>query len=465
MKNRLQHLWNEVVPGGGACPQPDVKQVQRRVDAALDGKTRAAYPRRVVKMVLACAAAVLLLTGTALAGGELIPPEYNVLSAMFSRGENPETAIAMMTITPMAVEDDNYTMTVTSSLADGNKLYFTLLIEAKTDEAKERLKTTEFSELMSYRISGCNSMGTSGEESPEDGVLHLDVSATWRPAKSASVRLNAMDEGIWLTFPVKPVRSITLKVNAEGQGRGDSHHAAGGPVTLKTVEVSPLSFKLDFTTPYAEQGVPVVAFLWKDGSIQTAGQMDAIYPSGHGGPDSLFGSSDTFRGQYSYEFRSVQDLSLLEAVIFEGMAYPLDGGEPYEVDVSDIPQPFTIPAGELLDGLNPSVPLFALCEGLGADLAWDEETGIATATFRGVPVTFTVGSKAVQCEAIPQGWNAYSMDAAAAYQDGELWLDAYGYGLFNLAWGIEMEAAVDDWENQQGREDYSVVFTSWVVIP
>lgn len=465
MKNRLQTLWDEVAPDSGPCPQPDAKRVRRRVDAALDGKPRKVHAYRALRLAVAAAAAVLLLTGTALAGVELIPPEFNVLSHNFLRGENAANAIAMMTITPVSVEDDNYTLTVTSSLADGNELYFTLLIEAKNDEARERLESTDFGDLLSLRIFGSSSHGISGEAAPADGVWHLDVSATWKAGKSASVRLNTMEEGKWLTFPVKPVRSITVEVNAGGQGRGDSDHAGGGPVTLKTVEVSPLSFKLDFTTPYADQGVPVVAFLWKDGAIQTAGQLDAVHPSGHGGPDSLFGSSETFRGQYSYQFPSVQDLSLLEAVIFEGMAYPLDGGEPYEVDVSAIPRPFVIPAGELLDGLNPSVPLFALCEGLGADLAWDAETGVATAAFRGVPITFTAGSKAVQCEAIPQGWNAHSMDAAAAYQDGELWLDASGYGLFNLAWGVELEAAMDGLENRQVREDGSVVPTSWVVIP
>ena len=39
----------------------------------------------------------------------------------------------------------------------------------------------------------------------------------------------------------------------------------------------------------------------------------------------------------SYSFPAVQDLSKLEAVVFEGMAYPLDKGEPYPVDVDALP--------------------------------------------------------------------------------------------------------------------------------
>ncbi len=461
MKNRLQELWDKVTPDSGPCPQPDVKKVRRRVDKALDGRPRA-MPRRVLRLAIVAAAAVLLLTSTALAGGELIPPEFNVLSGNFLRGENAANAIAMMTITPVSVSDDNYTMTVTSSLADGNELYFTVLIESKNDEARERLERTEFRDLLSYRIPGSSSHSSSGEIAPENGVWHIDVSASWRPGKSASVRLNTMDEGIWLEFPVKPVRSITLKVNAGGQGMGDTGHAAGGPVTLKTVEISPLSFHVDYTTPYSDQGVPVLYFLYKDGAIKSMGQLHSVHPSGHGGPDSLFGSSETYRGQSTYSFPSVQDLSLMEAVIFEGTAYPLDGSEPYEVDMTGFVQPFTVPVGNLLgDSADFSVPLFALCDGLGASYEWDEAAGTVSAAYRGRTLTFALDSKLVQRDV--EGWEPWEMYAAPVYQDGELWVDASV--LIRSAWDIELTSAIDSWETRQTAEDGLVSFTSWVVIP
>jgi len=140
MKNRLQTLWDEVIPEGGPCPQPEAKDVRRRMDAALreEGqKRRAIRPMRLAIVVAVLAAA--LVTGTALAAGELIPPPFNVLSEEFSRGENAANAIAMMSIDPVSVSDDNYTITVTSSLADGNELHFTLLIEAHNDEAWDSL--------------------------------------------------------------------------------------------------------------------------------------------------------------------------------------------------------------------------------------------------------------------------------------------------------------------------------------
>lgn len=464
MKSRLQALWDEVIPDGGPCPQPDVKKVQRRVDAALDGKRRMFHPRRALRLALVCAAAVLLLTGTALAGGELIPPEFNVLSSRFLRGENAANAIAMMTITPVSVSDDNYTMTVTSSLADGNEVYFTLLIEAHNDEAWEELLDAAHngaSDLLSFRIFGSNSYGHSGEVDPDHGhVLRYSVSASWMPMKSACVRLNLMKEGLWLEFPVKAVRDVTLKLDADGQGMGNGSHAAGGPVHLKTVAVSPLSFSVDYTTPKLDQGVPVLYFLYKDGTIKTQGQLDSIYPSGHGGPDSIFGSGDTYRHQNSYSFPSVQDLSQMEAVIFEGTAYPLAGGEPYEVDMSGFVQPFTVPLGEILeDSSDFSVPLFALCGGLGADCQWDEETGTASAAYRSVTMTFTLGSRTVRVDGM--GWDETETIAAPVYRDGELWVDdASG---IRSCWDLGLVTAFENsWANGF-TADYT--WTDWVVIP
>lgn len=457
MKNRLQKLWDEVMPDSGPCPQPDVKKIQHRVNAALDGRPHT-VPRRILRLAVVAAAAVLLLTGAFAASGVLELPLHNALSAFFW-GENPENAIAMMTITPVSVEDDNYTMTATSSLADGNKLYFTLLIEAKNDAARERLQSTDFAGLLSFRIPGSHSYGFSGEIAPEDGVLHIDVSATWRAGKNASARLNLMDEGIWLDFPVKPVRSVTLKVDADCQGVGGMGYAAGGPVTVDMVEISPLSYTLRYTASQLHV-YPAPYFLFQDGSIRTVGQMGALGPSG--GSDYGLFNQYPGRQRFSWQFGSVQDLSLMEAIVFGNTAYPLDGGDSYEVDVSAIPQPFVMPLGAQTPEGDWFIPLFALCEGLGADCRWDETAGVAVASFRDTTVTFTVGDKVIQVDG-QWNWNTTEVDAAPAYQDGELWVDAVA--LLRTAWSIHLDAAVGDRDSIQKTEDGSVIFTSWVVNP
>ena len=71
----------------------------------------------------------------------------------------------------------------------------------------------------------------------------------------------------------------------------------------------------------------MLQFLWEDGTysrVELGGQG-----TGHG--------SGTEDGKWDHtmseSYSSPQDLSTLEAVVFGGMAYPLDHGEPYEVDL------------------------------------------------------------------------------------------------------------------------------------
>ena len=86
------------------------------------------------------------------------------------RGHRPSApgAEELVNTNPISVSGDNYTMTVTTSMADGNTIYFTLLVEAKTARV--------------------------------------------------SVRLSGVEEDLWLTFPVEPIHTATLEINAEGQG-------------------------------------------------------------------------------------------------------------------------------------------------------------------------------------------------------------------------------------------------------
>lgn len=464
MKKRLQALWDEVTPYGGACPQPDAEAVRRRVDAALDGKSRT-VSRRTLRLIVVAAAAVLLLAGTALAGGELIPPEFNVLNVNFPWGESPADVIAMMTITPVSVEDDNYTLTVTSSLADGNELYFTLTAEPKNDAARERLLDAKVIDLLRWRVLGdSGSAGMSSYYDEEADARLFEVSVNWWPIGRAAVRLDLMDAGVWLRFPVKTVRSVTLKVNAEAQGvRHRTAFTAPVPVTVEKVEISPLSYLLRYTAPDLDAD-PVVCFLFRDGSIRTPGQLKAVGPSGS---ERYKDDDQVARFKHSWKFGAVQDLSQMEAIVLGGMAYPLSGGEPYEVDVSGIPLPFAIPKGERFfwegdEFGDEYVPLFALCDGLGADYRWDEAAGVAVAIFRDVTLTFTVGSETVQVDDSGAS-DTFEAHAAPVYRDGELWVD--GKRLFRALWDVDLHPAVGERERPQKAEDGSGLFTSWIVSP
>ena len=177
MKNRLQALWDQVSPEGGPCPQPNPWGVRRRVDAALDKKRRAAHPWRALKLTALCAAALVLLTGAA-AVTELVlaPPTYNVLSAFFQGDAAPWESL--MNFQPVSVSDDNYTLTVTSTVADKSTLFYTFTIEAHSDEAWEALelqKRESFYDLFSFRSHGSISIG--GEIDPELRTIYAPAVA------------------------------------------------------------------------------------------------------------------------------------------------------------------------------------------------------------------------------------------------------------------------------------------------
>lgn len=328
MKNRLQELWNYAVPDGGPCPQPDGKAVQRRVDAALEVNRRTFHLRRKLKLAALCAAALVLLTGAA-AVVEVVWPEYNVLSAFFQG--DAEQWKNMVDTTPVTVSDDNYTLTLTSTLADKSSLFYTVTLEAKNDDAWEAVEerlSDSWGDLWSFRTTASLSLG--GEVDPENRTMYLNVSAgrTW--GNHSGIRLELMKEGVWLNFTFIPVSDLRLNIDADGQGknRGYMPSPLEGPVTLKRLTLSPFTIEAEYLTDDTEI-FPVLYFLWEDGTYT---EVESIlggdgHGSGHGtggGPSKM---------TMSYTYRSPQDLSTLEAVVFGGMAYPLDHGEPYEVDL------------------------------------------------------------------------------------------------------------------------------------
>ena len=334
MKSRLQALWDQVSPEGGPCPQPDVKRVRQLVDAALDKDRRTLHLGRKLKLTALCAAALVLLTGAA-AVADVVLPAHNVLSVFF-RGENAPGAERLVDAQPVSVSDENYTLTVTTSVADGSDVYFTLLIEAKTLKARLWLSSSKLMDGALVIDIPRDSGGTATHTAPYDPATHtrrVDVDATVGRTRRISVRLDGMEEGLWLRFTVKPAAELRLKIGAEGWGTGPSYDPdrAEGPLTLKTVTLSPLSCRVEYTAGQPEV-YPVLRFLWKDGAVSALSDFYAGRGSGH-----VSRRGEVYVCEHTWPFSAVQDLSRLEAVVFEGVAYPLDHSEPYEVDLDALP--------------------------------------------------------------------------------------------------------------------------------
>ena len=230
-----------------------------------------------------------------------------------------------MDAAPLMVSDDNYIMTVTSSIADKNNVYLTLNVKAKNEEAKARMQSGEPHALLEFKTSAFgDSSGSEGSGyDPETGVYESVVKRQllpWPFSRSISVRCVLMEEELWLKVPVHPISSVKLKVNATAPGGPSQYCRSGGPVTVQKIVLSPMSAFVKFISPTEETGEPVLYFLWKDGAVSTQGQMGATGYSG----SATHGETE-FSAKYTYKFDGIQDLTKMEAVIFGGMAYPLDG--------------------------------------------------------------------------------------------------------------------------------------------
>ena len=311
-----------------------------RVQAALSGLPSRTKKRGLgaVRTALIAAAALLLITGAAAAGGALELPLHNVLSFFF-RGENAPGSEQLVDAQPISISDDNYTLTVTTILADRNDVYFTLTIEAKTARARKYLSDPELVWdggliIDIPRDSGSTAIGSSSHSAYNlfTRTLRVEVKATVSQTGEIAIRLNDMEEGLWLRFQAQPVSDLTLRIDAGGRGVGYwiNPDQMEGPVTLKTVTLSPLSCHAEYTS--AEYGLfPVLHFLWEDGTVDALEDLQATPGGGHGDRQG-----DVYVCEHTWPFEAVQDLSRLEAVIFEGMAYPVDGSEPYEIDIGAI---------------------------------------------------------------------------------------------------------------------------------
>ena len=97
-----------------------------------------------------------------------------------------------------------------------------------------------------------------------------------------------------------------------------------------------------------------------------------------------------------YQTDSPVDLDQVASILLGNMEFPLDGSDPFPADVPENLYPFT--CTEIIPGENHffRFPVEELCQKLGADYQWDETTQTATATYRGVTLTMTVGESCYQ---------------------------------------------------------------------
>ena len=472
VRDRMRELWDGAVPMGVPCPQADPAAVKRRVNAALNAvpSERRAYMRHKIRFAAAAAAIAALLAGSALA----VASRWNVLDFYFEGDNTPvEDYVSHETY---SIRDDNYTLSVISSVADTSSAYLLVTIEAKNDAAAAALMADDFENMDTFSVRALENEAVKPEPTPtgngpavempvaggfsygEKEALRTETSRTYSmrvdelnaAVYAVQLRLGLMEEGSYVEIPVEPVEPVTVEVNAEGTGSGTFDHIEGGaPVTLETVSLSPLSIQMEYSFADADgDAFPLLFFRMTDGSLCGWGQIVG---------DNLLGPTSwndrgTIHCDYAHPLRSVLELSQVDAVVFNGMAYPLDGGRPEPVEIDPALNPFQIPLMDRLsEGGGYSVPVRALCEGLGVDCVWSNEAQTAAMTYRGVTIILTPGSTT----ALVDGQPVEMLEAPAA-QDGKL---AACCAVFEDAWQVSMSAAYDNWPSDNAQR------VAWLVIP
>ena len=452
-ENHFTELWRDTVPTEAPCPRPTAPEdMVRRVNAALDGLPSERRPSmgQKFRFPVVLAAVLAVLAGAALA----VAIHFDVLDAFFQGDTSAAEALVDREV--RSVSDKDYTLTVESSVSDGETALLLVRVEALTEDSREFMFSDDFNGMDTWSVrpllseendgSGAAMPNSLGVGYSEVGELRTESSTYWSfdvdlsGATALRVRLGCMEEGAALEFNLTPAESVTVTIGATGPGAPTLYNAQGGDLIMDSVTLSPLTCQVEATIAGPdEEADPLLFFLMEDGTLLTTGQSLTSV------------SAQRIRGErwsFHYRFQSVMDLSQLSAVVFDGTAYPLDGGEPYAVEIDPKLCPFYLP---LMDPITEeggfALPVEALCQALGASYAWDEDSQTAACTYRDTTIVLTVGSSSALVDGEPE-----DLGEPVVLQDGTL---AAGWRLAEH-WGLDVTAAFDEAQTER---------TCWVVIP
>ena len=452
-ESHFAELWADTVPPEVPCPQPlDPENMVRRVNTALDvlPSERRQHMRQKTRFAAVFIAAVVALVGTTLA----VTVHWDVLNTYF-KGDT-SSAKPLVDHEVRSISDKDYTLTVESSVSDSTTALLLVRVDALTEESRAFMFSDDFNGMDTWSIYPLLPEENDGDDAStpsswgvgysELGELRTESSTFWRfdvdlaGATALRVRLGYMEEGAALEFDLNPAESVTVDIGATGPGAPTLDNARGGDITVHSVTLSPLTCQIEATIVDPDREAdPLLFFLMEDGTLITSGQSLTSV------------SALRIRGEtwsFHYRFQSVMDLSQLAAVVFDGTAYPLDGGEPYAVEIDPKLYPFQIP---LMDPITEeggfALPVEDLCRALGASYEWTEDNQTATCTYRDTTIILTVGSSTVLVNGEP-----VDLDEPVVLRDGIL---GVSWKLSEL-WGLDATAAYNETQTER---------TCWVVIP
>ena len=426
MSSHIHELWEELeLPP--LYPELNPDDISARVNAALDREMERAHdqvsPRktpmkRSIKSIVLFAAVLALMAGSVLA----VAYRSGVLELFFPNGDTSQVEPYVQTALD-TVENEDYRLRVDSCLYDGQNVYAVVTAEALNDQAAEDLMSNKVIAESHREMWGedmVNGLLKSGSTGPEtfhcnfgdyydneesDAPIRMggmgskelpnpdDHSRSWQIDIQFDSYLGPQEQPLtfWLSFMGEDCAvDIPLDNMAQPIRLTPNEEVVYNPYTnsrgiLKEFILTPTSFSITaelleepdaqyYTTGY-DAGKNIFFLHMKDGTVLTAMQLGAV----------------------NDQFDTVVDLSQVQSIIYGYTEFPVDGSPSFPADLPENLYPFTcteiIPEDRHQDF---RFPVEELCQKLGADYQWDASTQTATAAYRGVTLTMTVGESRYQ---------------------------------------------------------------------
>lgn len=332
MRDRMQELWDNVVPTDAPCPQADPAAVKRRVNAALNAvpSERRSYMRQKIRLAAAVAAVAGLLAGTALAAAS----QWNVLDYYYDDGAGSGWE-DLVDNTGYSAHNDVYAFTVESVAADSSSAMMLVRLEGLTEQTAANLQRDDWMGMWSFypvnrrgdelaRLA-CYWREVIGHRTETSKLLLLHVNFDGATPEQVELWLDC-NEPFFLTLPLDPIQPTVVEVNASGRGLDPA-----GEVTLHRVELTPLSMGLEVTwlpstdwrdPLFMDPPRPPVSLRTADG--RTVALTELTWNSRGNIDYPLYWDSTSPQDvRMEFSFQAPQELSQYTALVVWGEEYPI----------------------------------------------------------------------------------------------------------------------------------------------
>lgn len=402
-------------------------QAEQRILTALE--SRAKQPKkRNWRIGAVLAAAAVLMTGSAFA----VAYRSGVLEAFF-HGDTSQVEPYVQTAVGNA-ENHDYRLTVDSTVCDSQTLYAVITVEGLNDQAVEDLKSNKVIAESHREVWGqemVDSLMANGSVGPDtfwaafadsgthvSGIQYHGLTAPSDTSRSWQVKISLMDADFqmgtgpvlfWLGFMGKEyaveiptdtaMETVQLSIDRDVQ----PEYPGGPTVFVQSLELSPVSLSYVGTYWDAQRDAdnpPLIFLRMKDGQILSRTRLGYVLNRTSRIKDL---ADPLYRVQYQTD--TPVDLGQVASIILGDMEFPLDGSDPFPVNVPEDLYPFFY--AETLAEKIEDIPFFRiqveeLCQKLGADYQWDESTQSADISYRGVTLHLTVGQSQYEVNGTPE---------------------------------------------------------------